>query len=671
MSQTDSHQDSSHPADVIRVAQKKMYESKFAEAYKMLQPVIQSNPSNVDALYMTAVCQRYTGQSDEAMQTLDRIKSITPEFGRAYQEEGHIYKGVKDWSQALLAYQRAVRFNPALTASWKSQAEILRNAGDMNEANQAESQAIRLSKLPRDLIAAMHFLHEGKPVQAENICRNFLRKNPTHIEGMRLLSQIGERLGALTEAEFLLESAVEFEPDNIQLRLDFIQILRKRQKFELAMQQAEDLYSRDTQNMIFQSQLAIQKMQAGEYEDSINLFKKVLQKIPNDPATLTSIGHAYKTFGQQEEGVKAYRKATRARPEYGEAYFSLSNLKTYQFSDKEMKVMHNQVKGGNLTYRDRIHFLFALGKAYEDEEDFAQSFSFYHEANELGRKQMRYDADKMSMELAAQIEICTAELFQKQSGIGCQANDPIFIVGLPRAGSTLLEQIIASHSQVDGTQELGNILSLAHRLRGKGRTTQASQYPRNLHELSKDKLVEFGQQFIEETQIHRQSAPFFIDKMPNNFRHIGLIHLILPNAKIIDARRHPMACCFSGFKQHFAEGQEFTYGLEQVGQYYRDYVKLMDHWDKVLPGEILRVQYEDVVADTETQVRRILDYLELPFEENCLSFHENKRSVRTASSEQVRQPIFKSGLEQWRNFEPWLDPLKEALGPEVIKRYPI
>ena len=244
-------------------------------------------------------------------------------------------------------------------------------------------------------------------------------------------------------------------------------------------------------------------------------------------------------------------------------------------------------------------------------------------------------------------------------------------MGLPRAGSTLLEQIIASHSQVDGTQELGNILSLAHKLRGRGRTTEASQYPKNLHMLSSEKLIELGKNFIEDTHIHRQGAPFFIDKMPNNFRHIGLISLILPNAKIIDARRHPMACCFSGFKQHFAEGQEFTYGLENVGTYYKDYIRLMDHWDEVFPGKVLRVQYEDVVADTETQVRRILDYLELPFEEDCLNFHENKRSVRTASSEQVRQPIFKSGLEQWRNFEPWLGPLKDALGPEIMKRYPI
>ena len=664
-----NHTDARH-VDIIRAAQKMMYDSNFAEAQKALQVVTDENPGHVDALYMIGVCQRYAGQYSQAMSTLERLKSVTPEFGRAYQEEGHIHKAAGNKEQALLAYQRAVRFNPALTASWKFQAEILRSVGEMGEANHAEAQAMRLSNLPRDLISAMNFLHEGKPVQAENICRNFLQRNPTHTEAMRLLSQIGEKLGAMSEAEFLLESAVEFEPDNIQLRLDYIQVLRKRQKYIAAMEQAQNLYSRDMENPVFQSQLAIQRMQAGDYQGSLELFTKVLEKTPDDPGILTSMGHAYKTYGMQDEGVEAYQNAAKARPEYGEAYFSLSNLKTYTFSDVEMQAMHKQVETGNLTYRDRVHFLFALGKAYEDRKDFERSFQFYKDANDLGRQQMRYDLEKMSAELAAQMTHCTKALIEEQSGKGHPAQDPIFIVGLPRAGSTLLEQIIASHSQVDGTQELGNILSLAHKLRGRNRTTESSNYPKILHDLSEDQLADFGSQYIEDTQIHRQGAAYFIDKMPNNFRHIGLIHLILPNAKIIDARRHPMACCFSGFKQHFAEGQEFTYGLEQIGTYYRDYVNLMDHWDEVLPGKILRVQYEDVVADTETQVHRILDYLDLPFEEACLEFHKTKRSVRTASSEQVRQPIYKSGLEQWRNFEPWLDPLKEALGP-VLDRYPI
>jgi hypothetical protein len=324
--------------------------------------------------------------------------------------------------------------------------------------------------------------------------------------------------------------------------------------------------------------------------------------------------------------------------------------------------MEEQVTQRGLSYHDRFYLYFALGKAYEDIGKYEKSFGFYEQGNELKRIQSRYKAERMTEELQAQIEVCVPELFKKKSGAGVKAGDPIFILGLPRAGSTLLEQILASHSQVDGTLELPNILALSHRLREGKKISSKESYPHNLDALSVEQLTEFGNKYLDETKIHRQGAPFFIDKMPNNFRHIGLIHLILPNAKIIDARRHPMACCFSGFKQLFAEGQEFTYGLTEIGTYYHDYVNVMAHWDKVLPGKVLRVQYEDVVTDTETQVKRLLDYLDLPFEEACLNFHENRRSVRTASSEQVRQPIYKTGLDQWEHFDVWLEPLKNALG---------
>ncbi|MBT5008275.1 MAG: sulfotransferase, partial [Halieaceae bacterium] len=282
----------------------------------------------------------------------------------------------------------------------------------------------------------------------------------------------------------------------------------------------------------------------------------------------------------------------------------------------------------------------------------------------LKQAQSRYHADDTTEEFAAQKQACTKSLFSSRENTGCQAPDPIFIVGLPRAGSTLLEQILSSHSQVDGTLELPNVLSLASRLRRQGRAS-GTPYPDNLASIPPEQLLEFGEQFIEDTKIHRQGAPLFIDKMPNNFRHIGLISLILPNAKVIDARRAPMACCFSGYKQLFADGQLFSYSLPDLGNYYRDYVDLMEHWDKVLPGFVLRVQHEDVVKDLETQVRRMLDFCGLEFEEACMNFHETERNVRTPSSEQVRQPIFDTAIEQWKQFEPWLSPLKQALGPEL------
>jgi len=658
-------------ADAQMAIQGLMQQGQFAQAIAQSDALLKESPHDIETLYMKSVSARYLKDFTLAEETLAALKSVHPNFGRALQEEGHLARDQGVLDIALSAYQKACRANPALIASWRSQADILSRKGLRQEAYKANFQAEHLSKLPQELLTVTHFIHEGKLLKAEELCRYFLQKNPHHIEAMRLLADIGSRFGVFNDADFLLESAIEFAPDNIQLHLDYIQILRKRQKFAAALEQAEGLYKRDPKNPIFQSHLAIESMQTGDHERAFALFEDVLEKVPNDPATLTSRGHAFKTFGKHEEAVESYRAAYRSKADHGDAYFGLANLKTYQFTDGEVSQMKTLTARTDTGFMDRVNLFFSLGKALEDRKDYAAAFDQYNQGNDLKSHESRYKSSDMTEELEGQAKICTAELFEKQGGKGCPAPDPIFIVGLPRAGSTLLEQIIASHSQVDGTLELPNILSLSYHLRGRERAKINGRYPGILHDLTEEQLKTFGERFIEETRIHRKDAPFFIDKMPNNFRHIGLIKLILPHAKIIDARRHPMACCFSGFKQHFAEGQEFTYGLENIGTYYKDYVALMDHWDSVLPGEILRVQYEDVVGDTETQVRRVLDYLGLPFEQACLEFHKTKRSVRTASSEQVRQPIFKSGLEQWRHFEPWLDPLKKALGPEILNRYPL
>ncbi len=651
-------------------AQAHIYKNKYGEALGILSGILENAPEHIDALYMSAVCERYIGNYKAAFSILDRLLEVAPEFGRAFQEEGHLHRTQGHKRNALAAYQKATQANPGLEASWRFQAQILNELGRGQEAVLAQSQAERLKTLPRELFAVTNLIHEGKLVKAENLCKTYLQKNKQDVEGIRLLGDIASRLNAMEEAEFLLESALEFAPANIQVRLDYMQLLRKRQKFEAALVQAEYLNEQNPDNPIFQSHLAIESMQTGDYQSALKLFETVLEKLPNDPATLTSKGHALKTYGEQEQAVASYQKAYNVKPDHGDAFYGLANLKTYEFTDTEVDKMESQVDSKGLTLQNRVYFCFSLAKAFEDRKQFEKAFQYYERGNELKRLQSRYKSDRMTEDLEGQIGYCTEELFSKRRGTGHIANDPIFIVGLPRAGSTLLEQILASHSQIDGTLELPNILAFSQKLRGRMTADKTSAYPGNLHDLPDEKLRALGQQYIDETRIHRQDAPFFIDKMPNNFRHIGLIHLILPNARIIDARRHPMACCFSGFKQLFAEGQEFTYGLEQVGMYYRDYVNLMDHWDKVLPGKVLRVQYEDVVADLETQVRRILDYLELPFEQGCVNYHKTERSVRTASSEQVRQPIFKSGLEQWRYFEPWLDPLKTALGP-VLERYPI
>jgi tetratricopeptide (TPR) repeat protein len=654
----------------LKSIQGKIVAKHFDDALVDLGEILEADPGNLDALYMSAVCRRYKQDFQASLQLLEQIKAIAPEKGRAHQEEGHTYRDMGRYDEALRAYARACHYNPALEASWKAQVNILTRRGLDQKAAWARAQLHKLSELPRPLVAAMDLIAQKKLLKAEDICRQFLRKVPQHVEGMRLLADIGSRLGVLDDAEFLLQSALEFEPDNVRVRIDYIQVLRKRQKFARALEQAQVLLEKDPTNPQFQSLFAIESMQTGNYAAALEMFDRILEVLPTDPVTLTSKGHAFKTDGRYEDAVDAYKAAIDCAPHHGEAYYSLANLKVYEFPDDELGRMLAQRDETNLSHMDRVYLNFALGKAYEDRHDFETSFRYYARGNRLKKAQSSYDAGQMTADLVAQHEVCTTELFERRSGTGFDAPDPIFIVGLPRAGSTLLEQILSSHSQVDGTLELPNILSLSQRLRRRARQGTASAYPQLLAELADEELEKFGRKFIEDTRIHRQDAPFFIDKMPNNFRHIGLIHLILPNAKIIDARRHPMACCFSGFKQLFAEGQEFSYDLEDLGIYYRDYVELMDHWDAVLPGMVLRVQYEDVVNDTAGQVERILDYCGLPHEDACVRFYETKRSVRTPSSEQVRQPIFTSGLEQWRNFEAWLEPLKSALGP-VLDRYPI
>lgn len=646
--------------DVLADAKQALRDRAHGRAIDLCEIVLRDDPADGEALYVAAVAARYAREFDLAYHFVQRLRRALPEYGRGWQEAGHLARDTGEIEAAIIAYRRACEFNPALEASWTHQANLLAQTGRLAEAQACAAQAQRLVTLPAILVAVLNHIHEGRILKAEDLCRHFLQENPHHVEGMRLLAEIGSRLGVLDDAEFLLESAVCFEPDNIQLRLDYMQVLRKRQKFVLAEEQAQYLHALQPENPLFQSHLAIESMQTGQYDRALFLFDAVLACLPDDPATLTSKGHALKTCGRQEDAIASYRAAIAARPDLGDPYYSLANLKTFRFEDEEVAAMHAQLARDDLRLMDRVHLSFALGKAHEDRREYAEAFRFYDAGNTLKREQLRYSADQMTQELQAQATICTADLFERNAGKGCGAPDPIFILGLPRAGSTLLEQILASHGQVDGTLELPDILALAQQLKGRGRDL----YPAVLHDLSADQLRDMGQAYVENTRIHRQGAPFFIDKMPNNFRHIGLIHLILPNAKIIDARRAPMDCCFSGFKQLFADGQQFTYGLTEIGRYYSDYVKLMDHWDRVLPaGRILRVQHEDVLADLEGQVRRMLDYLGLPYEQACLDFHKTERAVRTASSEQVRRPLNTSGVERWKPFEPWLGPLKEALGP--------
>ena len=646
-----------------------MRDKHFEKALAVLAPTIEARPEDIDALYYSAVCLRYLNRLDEALQQLSTLRKLAPNYGRGLQEEGHIYRAKGNLKQALHLYTRATHANPSLQGSWRRQIEILLKQGREAEAIRLKPHLQRVLQMPQPLIAAMDCIAHGKLSNAENLCRTFLKQHPHHVEAMRLLAEVGMKLNILHDAEFLLESALKLEPENDLLRIDYIEALRKRQKIEIAHAEVLTLHKANPDNVHFESLYAVLCMQMGDYEKALQLFDKILTKIPGDPVTLTSKGHALKTCGKTQEAVASYRDATQSSSAYGEAWHSLANLKTVKFSDTDITKMLAQLENDELKFMDRVYINFTLGKAFEDAEKFDQAFSHYAAGNKAKKAQTRYVAAQMTDEFEHQKKVFTKEFVSNRKNVGHSAADPIFVVGLPRAGSTLLEQILSSHSQVDGTLELPNVLALVNDLRRGGNMTGDNLYPTILNTLDADKYREFGEAYIRDTRVHRQSAPFFIDKMPNNFRHIGLIKLMLPNAKIIDARRHPMGCCFSGYKQLFAEGQAFSYDLGDAGQYYRDYQSLMDTWQSVFPGQILHVQYEDVVNDFEAQVRRILDYCGLPFEEACLSFYKTERAVRTPSSEQVRQPIYRGGIDQWKNFEAHLGPLKKSLG-SVLDDYP-
>ncbi|NBR30596.1 MAG: sulfotransferase family protein [Sphingomonadaceae bacterium] len=656
-------------SDAIAAKAREMLQKGQAkESETLCQQLLADQPDNRDALYILAVSQRTQRKFAEALATVKRLISINPANGRAHQEQGHCLRDMGDSTAALMAYQNAVAHNRALLASWNMLARLNRAAGRTAAAEFAEIQSEYWSALPPELLTVASLIEEGRFLRAEKLCRAFLQTHGHHVEAMRLLAQIGTQFNVLDEAEFLLESAVELEPENPGARFDYVTVLQSRQKFAQALEQAKILRENDPENPQVEMLYANQSLGVGNFDEALSIYKTIAAAQPGNPSVHLTLGHALKTTGRQQEAIEAYSQAYRVRPDFGDAYWSLANLKTYRFDAGLVSKMRDIEDQATTQLVDRYHLCFAIGKALEDSGDYATSFDYYERGNRLKRDEVGYDWRKISKEIGLQIEHCTPQLFADTAGAGFAAQDPIFILGLPRAGSTLLEQILASHSQVEGTMELPNILALAHKLDGRRRVGEEARYPANLNELSRDDLRAFGEAYLRDTRIHRKTnKPFFIDKMPNNFRHIGLIHMILPNAKIIDARRSAMGCCFSGFKQLFAEGQEFTYGLEEIGHYYKDYVALMDHWDKVLPGKVLKVQYEDVVDDLETQVRRVLDFCGLDFEEACINFHQTERAVRTASSEQVRQPLFRSGVDQWENFSPYLDPLRDVLGPELAR----
>jgi tetratricopeptide (TPR) repeat protein len=643
-------------------------ERRFTEALRAADSLLVSVPENRDLLYLRAVAQRWLGDIPAALATLAELERRYPRFSGLYQERGHCHVALKQAPEAIAAFLHGVQINPALPASWSMLEGLYRMTGQPANAATAAAHVAQLKQLPAEVVTATALFSDGELAAAENLVRSFLINHGHHVEAMRLLARIGIAREAFDDAQLLLEAVLELAPDYRAARFDYAQVLNERHLYQPAQEQTEKLLAAAHSDRNYRQLLALTCVGLGQHQRAIELYRELLTGAAQPAELHLSIGHALKTLGQREAAIAEYRAAARARAGFGDAYWSLANLKTYRFEDAELAQMRTAEAAAATSEVDRYHLCFALGKALEDRKHYQESFEYYARGNALKRSESRYRPELVELNTRLQIEVCTRELFARNRDGVTGAVDPIFIVGLPRSGSTLIEQILASHSAVEGTHELAEIPRIVADLQGRDWDPQSPRYPAILATMRPEEFRRLGEKYLSDTRAYRTGKPHFIDKMPNNFRHVGLIHLMLPHAKIIDARREPMACSFGNLKQLFAKGQEFAYSVEDIARYYRTYLELMRHWDGVLPGRVLRVQHEDLLDDLEGTVRRLLEYCGLEFEAACVEFHKTERSVRTASSEQVRQPLYREGLDQWRRYEPWLGPLHAALG-NALTRY--
>jgi predicted Zn-dependent protease len=598
------------------------------------------------------------------------ILKVVPQHAPAAFLLARALAGLGRGDEAIAALRATLDIKPDHPEAWRMLADHLVAIGDTSGADAAYNKHVRAStKNPDMQRAAVAMLRNDIP-KAETLLKSHLMRSPTDVAAIRMLAEVATRCDRDGDAVKLLERCLELAPNFAAARYQYAIVLHRTNDAGRALAEIERLLAAELRNPAYRNLHGVILSRVGEYARASRIYAELLAEYPSNSKAWLSYGHVLKTEGRTKESIDAYRKSIAREPTFGEAYWSLANLKTFRFEEDDLAAMNARLAETKLTDADRVHFHFALGKAHEDAREYVRAFEHYIKANALHHAGLRYEPGLNTQRMKRMKAKFTRGFFQEREYSGCQSPDPIFIVGMPRAGSTLVEQILSSHSAVEGTAELPEIISMAKGLRELGESEAVGSYIDVLAATDGTALRELGERYLERTRIHRKSGrPFFIDKMPNNFLHIGLIRLALPSAKIVDARRHPLACCFSNFKQHYAKGQRFSYDLSDLGHYYRDYVELMAHVDEVLPGRVHRVFYERMVEDTEAEVRRLLDYCGLPFEESCLRFYENERPVQTASSEQVRQPIYREGMDHWRHFDEWLGPLKEALG-HALDAYP-
>ena len=627
---------------------------------------LEKYPRDVNMMALLGALLVKMERPSEAEVKLRQAIAEAPTFAKPHEDLGHLLVKQNRPLEALPCLERATHLDPKLENAWFTLGRALASLGRGAEADQAFEHCFALSPERRLMALGAEHQKEGRLEEAESLYRRILRHNPRNVDAMRLLALIALKAGRDSEADNLLEKAIELAPDFLLAILDLGRLRKEQDRFGEALQCFDRAAAIDPGNAQAHYLRGATLAPASFTQEAIEAYQQCLKLRPDHVGALIGLGHVLKAVGRYHEAVASYDACIRQLPDFGETYWSLANLKTYRFDDAVIAEMERRIEG-TVTVQSEVNFLFALGKASDDRNDFERAWGYYRSGNAKQRSEVSYDPVQTEAMNDRLVKVFSAEFLQSQHGAGFDDPAPIFIVGLPRSGSTLLEQILASHSQVEGTSELpylGLVAIWLNRNRADG-----INYPEAVRELQPANFRKLGEDYLSFAQMHRRTgAARFIDKNPNNFANIGFLSLILPNAKVIDARRHPLDACLSCYRQLFAKGQPFTYDLTEIGEYYLQYQRMMDHWAEVLPGRVLTLQYEEVVSDFEAQVRRLLDFCGLPWEEACLRFYESDRPVRTPSSEQVRQPIYDRSVAHWRHYARHLDELVTVIEP-IRKRY--
>ena len=628
---------------------------------------IEDNPRNASMIALLGAILVKKKLYKEAETWLRQAIDIAPNFAKPHEDLGFALFRQRRAEEAVGFLQNATRLDPSLEFAFLNLGKALALLGRGKEADEAFEKSFDLNPERKMLAHAVEHYKAGRLQEARDLSRKILWQDPNNVDALRLLGAMAAIQSQFDEAERYFRRAIELAPDFVRAIVDLGRVLKEQNRYQEAIECFKKATTLEPGNVQSHFQLASALAPAALNYEAVKAHQRVLELQPGHPGALLGLGHMLKTVGRQDEAIASYRKFIDLKPDSGEGYWSLANLKTYRLSDEDIREIESRLAKDDLTDQSTVNFLFALGKTYEDQGDFDRAWSFYSKGNKKRRMIEQYDPVLTEVTNDSIISVFDQQFLEENTGLGNPDSAPIFIIGLPRSGSTLIEQILASHGLVEGTSELpylGRVATSLNMNRADG-----INYPEAARELGEKQFNALGQDYLDLTEMHRtEGKPHFIDKMPNNTPTVGLLHLIMPNAKIIDARRYPLDSCFSCYRQLFAKGQTFTYDLTDIGEYFLEYQRLMDHWHEVLPGRVLTIQYEEMVTDFENQVHRLLEYCELPWEDNCINFHETERPIRTASSEQVRQPIYSKSINHWRNYEQHLGELIEVLEP-VLPRY--